>query len=237
MTQSPSGALDLAVPRLVVPAYFHPAVRPDDWALLTERAAQVRLVILNPASGPGTQPDDAWIPVLDRLRAAGVGVVGYVDTNYGRRPQREAMVELARYLAWYKVTGVLFDQVAATRPRLSYFAALAGDARSMGARVVVFNHGVHPDEAYADHADVLGTFEGPWSAYRKVSMPRWVSARSADQFYHVVHSVPPQDLGDAYLLAARYRAGCAYVTDRSGGNPYDQLPARWPDPGVLNPQT
>lgn len=237
MTQSPSGVPHLAVPRLVVPAYFHPAARPGDWASLAERAEQVRLVILNPASGPGTQPDDAWIPVLDRLRAAGVGVVGYVDTNYGRRPQREAMVELGRYLDWYQVAGVLFDQVTATRQGISYFAALAGGARSIGARVVVSNHGVNPSEAYADHADVLGTFEGPWSAYRDVSMPHWASARPADQIYHVVHSVPLQYLGNAYLLAARHRAGCAYVTDRSGGNPYDQLPAHWPDPAVLNPQT
>jgi hypothetical protein len=237
VTQPASAGPQLAVPRLVVPAYFHPAVRPDDWALLAERAAQVRLVILNLASGPGTRPDDAWIPALDRLRAAGVGVAGYVDTNYGRRPQHEPMVELGRYLDWYKVVGVLFDRVAATAQRIGYFAALARGARSMGARVVVFNHGVSPHEAYADHADVLGTFEGPWSAYRDVSVPGWASSRPADQFYHVVHSVPRQCLGDAYVLASRHGAGCAYVTDRTGANPYDQLPAEWPDPDVLNPHT
>ena len=46
-----------AVPRLVVPAYFHPAVRPGDWEWLAEHADQVRLVILNVANGPGTRPD------------------------------------------------------------------------------------------------------------------------------------------------------------------------------------
>ena len=234
MTQPVSGGTQLVIPRLLVPAYFHPAVRPGDWALLAERAAHVRLVILNLANGPGSRPDDACRPALDLLREAGVGVIGYVDTSYGRRPPHEAMAELGLYLDWYGVVGVLFDQVAAATGRIGYFAALARDARSMGAQVVVFNHGVHPPEAYADHADVLGTFEGPWSAYRNMAVPGWARSRPADQFYHVVHTVPRQHLGDAYALAARRGAGCAYITDRSGGNPYDQLPAEWPGSAVLN---
>jgi Spherulation-specific family 4 len=234
VTQPPPGNAQLGHPRLVVPAYFHPAVRPDDWAWLAEHPAQVRLVIFNPASGPGSRRDDAWIPTLDRLRSASVDVVGYVDTSYGRRLQHDAIVELRQYLDWYQVAGVLFDQVAATRQRIGYYAALAGDARSMGARVVVFNHGVNPHEAYADHADVLGTFEGPWSAYRDTSLPRWARSRPADQFYHVVHSVPRRHIADAYLMAAERGAGFVYVTDRSGSNPYDQLPAAWADFGVRN---
>ena len=64
------------VPRLIVPAYFHPAVAPDEWARMAAHAARIRLVILNPASGPGDQPDPAFRPVLDRLREAGVPVAG-----------------------------------------------------------------------------------------------------------------------------------------------------------------
>ena len=64
------------VPRLIVPAYFHPAAAPDEWARMAAHAARIRLVILNPASGPGDQPDPAFRPVLDRLREAGVPVAG-----------------------------------------------------------------------------------------------------------------------------------------------------------------
>ena len=149
------------------------------------------------------------------------------------RPRRDAIVELGYYLEWYGVAGV-----SSTRwlpPRSSQPFRRAGAGRPLlGARVVVFNHGMYPPEAYADHADVLGTFEGPWSSYRDVALPGWARSWPADDFYHVVHSVPRQHLGDTYELALRRRAGCAYVTDRSGGNPYDQLPADWPDPGGLN---
>jgi hypothetical protein len=41
----------------------------------------------------------------------------------------------------------------------------------------------------------------------------------------VVHSVPPERAAAAWRLAARRRAATAYVTERSGPNPYDALPA------------
>jgi hypothetical protein len=45
-------------PRLIVPAYVHPARRPDLWQSLAEQAGQVRLVIPNVASGLGA--DAEW---------------------------------------------------------------------------------------------------------------------------------------------------------------------------------
>ena len=44
-------------PRLVVPAYFHPAVHPGDWEWLAGHAERVRLVILNVRNGPGVNFD------------------------------------------------------------------------------------------------------------------------------------------------------------------------------------
>jgi hypothetical protein len=220
------GTRSLAPQRLVVPAYFHPALRPDLWESLAEHAPQVRLVILNLADGPGRRPDTAFDPALDRLRGAGVAVAGYVDTNYGGRPVPEALADLGRYLEWYGVSGVCFDRAAAGAEHLGHYAALASGAREMGAAVVLFNHGTHPVEAYAEHADLLGTFEGPWHAYRRLDVPRWTRSRSADMFCHVVYSVPREHFDDAYLLAVRRRAASVYITDHGGGNPYDRLPTR-----------
>lgn len=216
------------VPRLVVPAYFHPAAAPEEWARMAREAEQIRLVILNPASGPGDEPDPAYLAALAPLRAAGVQVAAYVDSNYGQRPWREALADIGRYLDWYGVQGVMFDRVSAGPADLRHYAVLSRRARKMGAQIVVFNHGVHPHEAYARHADVLGTFEGPWSVYLQQAVPRWTRSWPADRFYHVVYSVPPEQLGNAFLLAGRRRAGCVYVTDFSGGNPYNRLPAQVP---------
>jgi len=224
---------ELVMPQLIVPAYFHPATHPDEWAWLAERAAQVRLIVLNLASGPGEQPDAVLIPVLDKLRSAGTTVTGYVDTNYGQRANRDALAELARYLDWYDVAGVFFDRTSAVAEHVGHYAELARGARDMGARVVAFNHGAHPIEAYAEHADLLGTFEGPWSAYFDLAVPRWARARPAEQFFHLVHSVPRESFEDALWLAARRHAGCAYVTDHGGVNPWERLPADQRDPQAL----
>lgn len=216
---------DLVMPMLVVPAYFHPAIGPDDWAWLADHAPQIRMVVLNPASGPGWGPDAAFFPALERLRSAGVVVGGYVDTNYGQRPAQHAVTDFERYLDWYQVGGVFFDRVSAGADQVGHYADLARRVRDMGARVVAFNHGAHPIEAYAEHADLLGTFEGPWNVYFELAVPRWVRSRDAGQFFHLVHSVPTAAFSDAIWLTARRNAGCVYITDRGGANPWDGLPA------------
>jgi Spherulation-specific family 4 len=220
------------VPRLVVPAYFHPAVAPADWARMARQASHIRAVILNPASGPGDQPDPAYFPALQPLRDAGVTIAGYVDTNYGQRPLRAALADIERYQDSYGITGVLFDRVSAVAGDLRHYAVLARRARKLGAQTVVFNHGVHPHEGYARHADILGTFEGPWNVYLQQAVPQWTRSWPADRFYHVVYSVPPEHLASAFMVAGRRRAGCVYVTDHGGGNPYNRLPALVPAPAA-----
>ena len=225
MTEHPADDAALAVPQLVVPAYFHPATHPREWEWLAQHSARVRLVILNLANGPGTQPDQACLPALGQLRAAGVCVCGYVDTNYGQRHMDEALADLRRHVEWYRVDGVFFDRAASGPGQLGYYAELARRAREAGARLIALNHGAHPVEAYADHADLLGTFEGPWGTYIELGVPRWVRSRPDEQFFHLVHSVPAASMADAWWLAAHRHAGCAYVTDRDGDNPWDGLPA------------
>jgi hypothetical protein len=212
------------VPLLVVPAYFHPAVHPNQWQWLAENAARIRLVILNVASGPGTEPQDVFRTAVDLLHRAGVGVAGYVDTGYGRRDAGAVLAEAGRYQDWYGVAGVCFDQVAAGTEDLGYYAGVAAGARAMGAEVVFFNHGTHPAPEYARHADLLGTFEGTWPAYQRLRIPDWTRRWPPSTFYHVVHSVPAARIPAAWRVAASQHAGAVYITERGGPNPYDCLP-------------
>jgi len=224
MNQLPEPA-EFTEPALIVPAYFHPATHPGEWSWLASRAEQIRMVVLNLANGPGPRADPVYHPALDRLRAANVAVAGYIDTNYGQRPPDEVTAEFSRYLDWYQVDGVFYDRASAAAEHLGRYADLARRARDLGARLVALNHGAHPIEAYAEHADLLGTFEGPWSAYLELAVPRWVRSRPAERFFHLLHSVPATSFGDALRLAIRRNAGSAFITDRGGANPWDGLPA------------
>ena len=225
MKQASPERTTISSPRFVVPAYFRPDVLPGDWETMVNQVHKVKSVILNPASGPGSEPDPVFYLPLAKLHRAGVTVLGYVDTGYGQRPIQQALADFGLFLRWYGVTGVCFDRVSVSAEDLDRYAALSRIAREMGAGTVLFNHGAHPLAAYAEHADLLGTFEGSYRAYLQLSVPRWTRTRPAEQFYHVVHSVPREHLADAFLLAVGRRAGCTYVTDRAGPNPYDCLPA------------
>ncbi len=152
-------------------------------------------------------------------------LAGYVDTAYGRRPAREIEDELARYRSWYGIRAVFLDQVSAVPEHLLRYRRIVAGVRARGAGHVVFNHGAYPDAAYAQLADLLVTFEGPWRAYRHVRAPDWASRLPAERFCHLVYAAPRPVLARALAQAGRCNAGVVYVTDRTGANPWDGLPA------------
>lgn len=170
--------------RLLVPFYEHPADRPDAWSAVIEAAPSLYGVVLNPASGAGERPDPAFADVAARLRTAGTWVLGYTDTAYGRRPHGEVVAELLRHRDWYGADGAFLDQVPTEAEALAHYRRLAVAARSAGARAVVLNHGAHPDPGYAELADLLVTFEGPWDTYRNLDLP------VADHYCHLVYAAP-----------------------------------------------
>jgi hypothetical protein len=72
--------------RALVPAYFDPGGNGlQYWDGLLAAAGSVPVtVVVNPKDGPGDAPDPNYTGVIARAGAAGVQVVGYVATDYGR---------------------------------------------------------------------------------------------------------------------------------------------------------
>ncbi|GAA3489859.1 spherulation-specific family 4 protein [Streptomyces cremeus] len=206
--------------QLLVPYYEHPTARPTAWQTLL---ASPRLygVILNPASGPGTAADPAFGDVADRLRATGTRVLGYVDTDYGRRPHAEVVRDLLRHRDWYGVTGAFLDQVSAGPEALAHYRRLAVAARAAGAGSLVLNHGTHPDPGYLRLADVLVTFEGTWETYRTAEQPpAWTRTCPADRFCHLVYAADT----DLTALAAERGAALHCAVPGDGAHPWGTLP-------------
>lgn len=175
------------ISRLLIPAYFHPAAEPAAWTALGAAAPRLAAVVINPASGPGPARDPAYAGVLPGLRDT--RVLGYVDTDYGRRPHGRVVAEIAAYRRWYAVDGVFLDQAADDPAALPHYARLAVAARSLGASFLALNPGLPPDPAYLDLADLVVTFEGPWSAY---------GGREADAGVHLVYAAPADALVHGY---------------------------------------
>ncbi|HEY3608341.1 MAG TPA: spherulation-specific family 4 protein [Pseudonocardiaceae bacterium] len=212
----------------VVPAYFHPLVAPGAWLTLTGAVDSVCLVVVNMASGPGDRPDPVYGEVIDRLLDAGASLAGYVDTDYGRRLPADALAEIARYREWYRVSSVFFDRVSSGIEHVPYYRMLAADSRRAGTGVVAFNHGTYPVRDYAQDADLLGIFEGPFSSLVELDVPSWVHDLPADRFFQLVYDSPPALADIVARLATERNIGANYRTEATGPNPWDTLPANFP---------
>ncbi|MEY9837658.1 spherulation-specific family 4 protein [Streptacidiphilus sp. EB103A] len=205
---------------LLVPLYVHPGADPAAWEATAANGATVAWVVFNPASGPGGAPQSEFVEAAAVLRAAGVPLLGYVDTDYGRRGHHEVVADIERYQEWYRVEGVFLDQAATAPDLLAHYRRLAVAARSLEARQVVLNPGTHPDPGYAELADVVVTFEGGADSHRSLLVPGWTSDFPQQRFAHLVHGASLEDCAGIRETARRHRAGYCYATPGSGDNPW-----------------
>jgi hypothetical protein len=214
-------------PRFVIPAYFHPADDPEAWNALTALGPNLAFAILNPASGPGPAVDDRYLDPIAAIRAAGGDVVGYVDTGYGRRPGSAVLRDLAAYRAWYGLRGGFLDQVPTGREHLAHYRRLITAARRIGMDLIALNPGVTPDPEYADLADMVITFEGPWVAYGDHVVADWTRRHPPERFCHLVHSTPLDQLASVTDHVRERHAGAVYATELTGANPWGSLSAQF----------
>ncbi|MFF2141197.1 spherulation-specific family 4 protein [Kitasatospora sp. NPDC058190] len=213
--------------RLLVPLYVHPAVDPAAWrAVAAADPARIAAVVLNLADGPGEVPDNVFAEAAEELRAAGLPLVGYTDTDYGRRSHAAVVADILTYRQRHGITGVYLDQVATHPGALPHYRRLATAARAAGCGTVVFGHGEHPDPGYAEVglADLLVTFEGDWDTYRTMTLPLWTGRHAASRFCHLVYDVPVDAALDASALIAARRAGVGCAVPGAGENPWRTLP-------------
>lgn len=209
-----------------VPAYGYPTEAETMWADLAALRGDT-IVVLNPASGPGTAIDPIYVASLEPLRAAGTAIYGYVDVDYGRRSAATVLSEAARYTRWYGPSGIFLDQVPSHPDQVDYLIGLADDLRAQGFRVALNPGQPEFDPILLAHADHIVNFEGSADQYAATRFPGW-AANHPSAFWHLVYDVDGRDAMESALKrAARTGAATVFVTDRSMPNPWDGLPHYW----------
>lgn len=208
-----------------VPAFFEPA----DWARAHAGGQAPAVMILNPASGPGTAPDAALQAAARKARAAGARIIGYIGTNYSALPSAQAEAQIRDYQAWYHVGGIFLDQTPTQgSAQLGYYQDLATYIhQNISGGVIWINPGTVPDRSYLSVASVVMIFEGSWAGYQHLTLPAWVRSYPAGRFAHTIYATPASAVGSAVRLARSRHAGYLYLTPDSGSDPYDALPAYW----------
>jgi hypothetical protein len=208
-----------------VPAFF----APQGWSRAVGGSSGPAVMILNPASGPGTAPDRAFQAAVREARAAGATVIGYIGTNYSKRPLAQAEKDVRDYRSWYGVTGIFLDQTPTTgSAQIGYYRSLARVVRQSAPRAPVWlNPGAYPDQSYMSVGTVVMVFEGPYESYVPSRVPGWVRHYRPARFAHTIYATPGGDLASAVRLSRLRNAGYAYITDDVGPNPYSSLPSYW----------
>lgn len=206
----------------LIPAY----VPPHALVELVRASSRPRLLVINPASGPGAEPSAGYREAVRTAQRAGARVLGYVHTTYGARPAVDVMADIDRYMSWYGVDGVFLDEAAHDVARVGYYAALARHVRAGGARrVVVLNPGVVPARQYFALADVIVTFEGPYAAYGAAmdATPDWVRDQPPGRVAHLVYDASRQEA--LATVSHPQQAGYVYATSGSMPDPWRTVPA------------
>ena len=209
-----------------VPAFFPP---PDWTKAIHNGAVAPGVMILNPASGPGTSPDEALQASVSHAQDSGSRVIGYVGTEYGARPLAQAEQFVREYHSWYGVTGIFLDQTPTEgTSNIGYYRTLARFIhRIIPDATIWLNPGDFPARAYMSVGNVVMVFEGPYKNYVNLPVPKWVKDYRPGRFAHTVYATPEAAISSAVKLSRVRNAGYLFVTDNVGANPYSALPDYW----------
>jgi hypothetical protein len=216
-------------PRLAIPAYFVPG---PEWIRLVHGAPVVGMAVMNRASGPGSELDETYLPVLTEARARGVVTLGYVDTANATRDAEDVKVDVGRYFDWYQLDGIFFDRAAVSCAELeAFFRPLYAHVKTHNpSSVVVLNAGVPVPECFMTSTDVVVEFEGAADAYREADFPHWRTGYDPSRFWHIVYGTDGGRLNEVVRTSRRRRAGWVCITDQAlAPEPpdvyiYDRLP-------------
>jgi hypothetical protein len=218
---------------ILVPAYFYPAGPGfEDWKRLIEAAAPVPIVaIANPATGPGKSLNVDYAAIVLRAKKAGVKVIGYVNTEYAKRPRPEIEAEIDRWVRFYpEIQGIFLDAQASAPEHVEFYAALRDYARQkIKEAFLVANPGTVCAEEYLARstADVTILFQDK-GGFEAFNLPSWARNHHPRQFGAIPYAVETaEQMRDAVREAVAKGIGHLYVTDGAGANPWGQLPVYW----------
>lgn len=226
--------------QILLPLYQYPEWYNPSTYLWDDVAAANQLVpitfIINPNSGPnGGPPNEDFVHGMSDLRTAGVTMIGYITTNYGNRSVNDVLAEIDLYHTHFTahgVTGIFFDEVAATADKIAYYEQLYAYVNATEKLTKVFlNPGAPIDESYlsrpaGDTVVIYDSVASDWATYQ---VDRYVANYPAQRFGAVIFAATTNlTTMQAYVdLAVARNINYLYITNDSGADPWDTLPAFW----------
>lgn len=214
---------------ILFPFYIYPtpaALQPAIAAKQQYPNVAMRLV-LNPNSGPGATINTDYVNASAQLKAAGISVAGYVDTNYSTIPIATVEAQILQWWNWYKPDGIFLDQMSVNHP---YYSAITAYAKGLGIKYVIGNAGATIDVSSGNDVDTVVIYEN--FVLPNITQPNfqsWFNAYPPTKIGLLVYRIPT--LPTAFIQSAAKEIGWIYITDDgvNNTNPWDKYPAYWND--------
>ncbi len=182
------------------------------------------LAVINPDNGPGSKKISSIAGYASRLKSAKAIVVGYISTAYGGESLSDVYTQIDRYRSWYGANGVYLDEMSDRSSKVGYYRSIYNYAKGKG-MTVVGNPGTFTISSYASIADLLVTFEDPYSRWSSNRQASWTGKYPASKFAAIVYSASSGSMKSIVDRAVSQRYGWVFVTDGSGSDPFGRAPS------------
>lgn len=232
--------------KVMVPAYFFPNndtipgthnVGPY-WSTLIDAAKLYKdrlVVIANPDNGPGSGKDwqlQKYTEAIQKVRAEGAIVLGYVYTCYGMTTLSEACqgrtlknlkTDIANWKAWYPVDGIFLDECSTSPDTFTWYKNLDTYIQGLlpGA-LIVSNFGTPADKKFYNRrvgAPVIMENTGIF-----LDGNRSLLNNPPVNSVALIHSVNIAEWKKSRTILMNKGVSYFYVTNDGGENPWDTLP-------------
>jgi hypothetical protein len=212
----------------IVPLYSYPT-DPAWTAIVAAKQAHPSVTvraIINPDSGPGASKDPEFAKGIATLDAAGIVVLAYVATTYGKKAKALVQGEIDAYQGFYPgLKGIFFDEMSNTPGDEAYYEGLDMYTKGKGYSVTVGNPGTDTPASFVGILDTVLIYES--AGLPAVGSLGVFSGQFDKSYFGVIpYGVPAVDT--AFVAAARAKVGFIYLTDDTVPNPWDTLPAYFP---------
>ncbi len=203
---------------LIIPIYGNTSAQFN--AAVSAASKAPTIAIINPDDGPGGSKVGGISNQVARLKQARAQVAGYINTFYGGASLGNVFKQIDRYKKWYGANGLFLDEFSDRTGKIGYYKSIYAYAKKKG-MIVVANPGTFVPSGYAAAADVIVTYEDPYSAgWESHRQAAWTRSKPASKFGAIVYATPKNNLQSVVDGAVAERHGWLYVTDRGGNDPF-----------------
>ena len=208
-------------PGIVIPLYTDPTDSTWNTVVQVHNAYPTvpMIVIADPtSSGAGTSIDQNYVSGVKNLQAAGIIVLGYIDTIYAGRALSSVESDATNWWNWYHPNGIFFDEFGGSA---AYYSTLNTFVKALGVTYTMGNPGTTVSTSYYGILDSLIISENP--SYPSIStLSSATSGYSKSGFGYLAYGV---SLDTSFEVSSTQYVGWIYITSASGSNPWNTLPS------------